>query len=200
LTLTISALVATAAAASGIALGSPGAARPAFAPAYVGTAQGTLRMPGRTDTWTVQGLTFKLQNARLARGRWGGTYLVTGGRVTFTSKATGECKSSTTASFSLGRMTWDKGSILFLQNLREPGYDYLARVTKEHPVKVTQQCNDRGETYTNQEVVSTAGGLWLLTDIGERIFPGRRLSGSHREQSYDGTGTRTWTWNLAPRR
>ena len=59
--MTISALVATAAAASGIALGSPGAARPAFAPAYVGTAQGTLRMPGRTDTWTVQGLTFKLQ-------------------------------------------------------------------------------------------------------------------------------------------
>ena len=140
---TISALVATAA-ASGIAFGSTGAARPAFAPAYVGTAQGTLRMPGQIDTWTVQGLTFKLQNARFARGRWGGTYLVTGGRVTFTSKATGECKSSTTASFSLGRMTWDTGSILFLQNLREPGYGYQARATKEHPVKVTQECNDRG--------------------------------------------------------
>ena len=36
---TISALVATAT-ASGIALGSTGSTRPAFAPAYVGTAQG----------------------------------------------------------------------------------------------------------------------------------------------------------------
>jgi hypothetical protein len=106
-------------------------------------------MPGRIDTWTVHGLTFKLQNARFARGRWGGVYLVTGGRVTFTSKATGECKSSTSGSFSLGRMTWDKGSILFLQNLREPGYGYQASATKEHPVKVTQECNDRGETFTD---------------------------------------------------
>jgi hypothetical protein len=98
----ISAFVATATAA-GIARGSTGSTRPAFAPAYVGTAKGTLRMPGRIDAWTVQGLTYKLQNARFARGRWGGVYLVTGGRVTFTTKATGECKSSTTGGFSLGR-------------------------------------------------------------------------------------------------
>jgi hypothetical protein len=195
---TISALVVATATASGIALGSTGSARPAFAPAYVGTATGTLRMSGRIDTWTVQGLTFKLQNARFARGRWGGTYLVTGGRVTFTSKATGECKSNTTGSFSLGRMTWDRGSILFLQNHREPGYGYQASATKEHPVKVTQECNDRGETFARQEVVSPAGGLWLHTDIGERLFPGKRLRGSHMERSE--YGARSWTWNLAPRR
>ena len=195
---TISALVATAT-ASGIALGSTGSTRPAFAPAYMGTVKGTLRVPGRTDTWTVQGLRFKLQNARFARGRWGGTYLVTGGRVTFTSKATGECMSTTTASFSLGRLPWDAGSISFLQNLREPGYAYLARVTKEHPVKVTQECTEAGETYERQELVSPAGGLWLLTDIGERLVPGKRLSGRHTEQS-SYNGSRSWTWNLAPRR
>src|SRR5688572_17021389 len=90
----ISALAATVAAA-GVALGSTGSERPPFAPAYVGTVKGTLRMPGRVDTWTVQALKFKLQNARFVRGASGGTYLVTGGRVTYTSKSTGECKSTT---------------------------------------------------------------------------------------------------------
>jgi hypothetical protein len=157
-----------------------------------------MRMPGRIDTWTVQGLRFKLQNARFVRGAWGGTYLVTGGRVAFTSKATGECKSTTTASFSLGRLSWNAAAISFLQNRRDPGYGYQARVAKEHPVKVTQECTDGGETYTQQELVSPAGGLWLHTDIGERLVPGKRLRGSHTEQGYN--GSRSSTWNLAPRR
>jgi hypothetical protein len=193
----VSALVATAT-ASGIALGSTGGDRPPFAPAYVGTVKGTLRMPGRVDTWTVQALRFKLQNARFVRGAWGGTYLVTGGGVTFTSMATGECKSTTTASFSLGRLPWDAAAISFLQNRRDPGYGYQARVAKEHPIRVTQECADPGGSYKQQELVSPAGGLWLLTDISERLVPGRRLRGSHTERSE--YGTRSSTWNLAPRR
>ena len=190
-------LVASAA-VSGIAFASDGVTRPPFAPAYVGTATGTMRMPGRVDTWTVQALRFKLQNARFVRGAWGGTYLVAGGRVTFTSKATGECKSTTTASFSLGRLPWDAAAISFLQNRRDPGYAYQARVAKEHPVNVTQECADPGGSYTRKELVSPAGGLWLHTDIGERFVPGKPLRGSHREQGYG--GSRSSTWNLAPRR
>ena len=197
ITLTVAALVA-AATASGIALASTGNERPPFAPAYVGTVKGTLRMPGRVDTWTVQALRFKLQNARFVRGAWGGTYLVTGGRVTFTSKATGECKSAATASFSLGRLPWNAAAISFLQNRRDPGYGYQARVAKERPVKVTQVCADPGGSYKQQDTVSPAGGSWLLTDISERLVPGKRLSGRHTEQSYNGTSS--WTWNLAPRR
>ena len=69
-----------------------------------------------------------------------------------------------------GRMTGTREASCS-QNLREPGYGYQARATKEHPVKVTQECTDRGETFTRQEVVSPAGGLWLHTDIGERLLP-----------------------------
>ena len=156
----------------------PQSPRPPFATAYVGTVKGTLRMPGRVDTWTVQALRFKLQNARFVRGAWGGTYLVTGGRVTFTSKATGECKSTTTGSLSLGRLPWIAAAISFLQNRRDPGYGYQARVAKEHPVKVTQVCADPGGSYKQQDTVSPAGGSWLLTDISERLVPGKRLRGT----------------------
>jgi hypothetical protein len=162
--------------------------RPPFARAYVGTVTGSLRTGGRVDSWTVQDLTFKLQHARLARGRWGGTYLVTGGRVTFTTTAKGACSSTTSGSFSLGRLSWDAAAISFLQNLREPGYAYEARVAKEHPVPAEGTC---------AEDVSPAGGLWLLTDIGQRLVPGKRLAG-HRAESSE-RGTRTWAWNLAPR-
>jgi hypothetical protein len=99
---------------------------------------------------------------------------------------------------ALGRLPWDAAAISFLQNRRDPGYTYQARVSKEHPVKVTQECADPGGAYTRTELVSPAGGLWLHTDIGERLVPGRRLSESHTEQGYN--GSRSATWNLAPRR
>ena len=171
-----------------LAASASGADRPPFAHAYVGTASGTLRTNGRVDTWTVRGLTFRLQHARYARGRWGGTYLVSGGTVSFTTKTTGMCAGTKSGSFSLGRLSWDAASISFLQNLREPGYAYEARVAKEHPVPAEGTC---------AEDVSPAGGLWLLTDIGQRLVPGKRLAG-HRAESSE-RGTRTWAWNLAPR-
>src|SRR5262245_7506754 len=177
--------------------GSSAAEGPRFARSYVGTATGTLRVPGRTETWTVRGLTFRLQSARLARGRWGGTYLVTGGTVSFTSTATGGCSSMTSGSFPLGRLTWEAASISFLQNLGEPGYAYQARVSKQHPVTVTVECTDDYGTSATRQPVSPAGGNWLHTDIGERFEPGRRLSGSYTVR--DERGTTTWSWNLAPR-
>lgn len=193
---TFAVLVVTAsAAATALAGSSGGEQRPPFARSYVGTVTGTLRTSGQIDKWTVQKLTFGLQNARYARGRWGGTYLVTSGQVSFTTKANGECTSQKSGSFSLGRLSWDAASISFLQNLGSPGgYGYQARVSKQHPVNVTKQCADG---YVMRELVSPAGGLWLGTDIGERLVPGRRLAGRYtiREER----GTRTWTWNLAPR-
>lgn len=177
-----------------LAASASGQARPPFARAYVGTATGTLRIPGRIDTWAVRGLTFRLQNARFARGRWGGTYLVTGGRVTFTTTAAGDCTGTKSGSFSLGHLSWDAASISFLQNLRSPGYAYQARVAKEHPVAVSQRCAGAAR----QDLVSPAGGLWLLSDIGDRLVPGKRLAG-RRTESDPGRGTRTWRWNLAPR-
>ena len=167
--------------------------RPPFARAYVGAVTGSLRTSGRVDTWTVRDLTFRLQHARFARGRWGGTYLVTGGRVTFTTTAKGACSSTTSGSFLLGRLSWDAAAISFLQNLREPGYAYQARVAKQHPV-AAKGCADAPGT---AGPVSPAGGLWLLTDIGRRLVPGRRLSGRYTDSS--DRGTRTWTWNLASR-
>src|SRR5262249_26831469 len=167
--------------------------RPPFAPAYVGTVTGSLRTSERVDTWTVRDLTFRLQNARLARGRWGGTYLVTGGRVAFRTTARGACPTTTSGSFSLGRLPWDAAAIWFLKTLREPAYAYQARVAKEHPV-AAKGCADVPGT---GGPVSPAGGLWLTTDIGRRLVPGRRLAG-HFTDSSD-RGTRTWTWNLAPR-
>ena len=101
-------------------------ARPTFAPTYVGTVTGTLRVADRTDTWAVSGLTFRLLNARFARGRWGGTYLARAGRVTFTSKGTGECRYTKTGSLSLGRLPWTAASISFLQNMRGTGYSFQA--------------------------------------------------------------------------
>ena len=157
----------------------------------MGTVKGSLKVPGRTDTWTVQALRFKLQNARFVRGAWGGTYLVTGGRVTFTSKATGECTSNTTASFSLGRLPWEAAAISFLQNRREPGYAYQARVAKEQGTQgQPRSAPSRGGTFPRPDVVRPAGGLWLLTDIGERFVPGKRLRGSYKVQSArDGTSS-----------
>ena len=146
-----------------------------------------LRTAGRTDTWTVRGLTFTLQSARFARGRWGGTYLVTAGRVTFKTSTTGTCTATSSGSFSLGRLKWDAASISFLQNLREPGYAYGARVLKEHPVRAAQCA----------EAISPAGGLWLLTDVDGRLVPGKRLAGHRTERS--ARGTRMWAWNLVPR-
>jgi hypothetical protein len=179
-----------------LAASASGETRPPFARAYVGTATGTLRVAGgRVDTWTVRGLTFRLQNARFARGRWGGTYLITGGRVTFTTTATGDCNAKKSGSFSLGHLSWDAASLSFLQNLREPGYAYEARVSKEHPVTVTQTCADGA---SRQDLVSPAGGLWLLSGIGARLVPGKRVAGRHTE-SDPGRGTRTWTWQLSPR-
>jgi hypothetical protein len=193
---TLAVLVVTAAAAAtAIAGSSGGGQRPPFARSYVGTVTGTLRTSGQIDTWTVQRLTFKLQNARYARGRWGGTYLVTSGQVSFTTKANGECKSTNSGSFALGRLSWDAASISFLQNLGPPGgYGYQARVSKQHPVNVTKQCADG---YTMRELVSPAGGFWLGTNIGERMVPGKRLAG--RYVIREDRGTRTWTWNLVPR-
>jgi hypothetical protein len=193
---TLAVLVVTAAAAAtAIAGSSGGEQRPPFARSYVGTVAGTLRTSGQVDTWTVQRLTFKLQKARYARGRWGGTYLVTSGHVSFTTKATGECKSTKSGSFALGRLSWDAASISFLQNLGPPGgYGYQARVSKQHPVNVTKQCADG---FTMRELVSPAGGFWLGTNIGERMVPGKRLAGRYVIRE-DG-GTRTWTWNLVPR-
>jgi hypothetical protein len=187
-------LVVTAAVAAALAGSAAGQQRPPFARSYVGTVTGTLRTSGRIDTWTVQRLTFKLQNARYARGRWGGTYLVTFGRVSFTTTANGECTSKKSGSFSLGRLPWDAASISFLQNLSSPGYGYQARVSKQHPVNVTKQCTDG---YVMRDLVSPAGGLWLGTDINERLVPGRRLAGRYTIR--EDRGTRTWTWNLAPR-
>src|SRR5262249_39781569 len=153
---------------------SAAAQRPPFARAYVGTVTGTLRTYGQIDTWTVQGLTFRLQNARFARGRWGGTYLVKGGRVSFTTKATGGCTGTTSGAFSLGALSWDAASISFLQNLGSPGgYGYQARVSKQHPVNVAKLCSGA----PNRELVSPAGGQWLTTDIGARLVPGKRLAG-----------------------
>src|SRR3954453_8557967 len=146
----ISALVALVLVAS-----ATGAERPPFARAYVGTVMGTLRMNGRVDAWKVEGLTFRLQSARFARGRWGGTYLVTGGRVTFTIATTGACTSTKSGAFSLGRLSWDGASISFLQNLREPGYGYEVRVAKEHPVAAAPECAD---VPGMDDVVSPAGG------------------------------------------
>jgi hypothetical protein len=193
---TLAVLVVTAvAAATAIAGSSGGEQRPPFARSYVGTVAGTLRTSGQVDTWTVQRLTFKLQNARYARGRWGGTYLVTSGHVSFTTKANGECKSTKSGSFALGHLSWGAASISFLQNLGPPGgYGYQARVSKQHPVNVTKQCADG---YTMRELVSPAGGFWLGTNIGERMVPGKRLAGRYVIRE-DG-GTRTWTWNLVPR-
>ncbi|HSS72949.1 MAG TPA: hypothetical protein VLK53_05215 [Gaiellaceae bacterium] len=166
-----------------LAASASAADRPPFARSYAGTATGTLRANGRVDTWTVEGLTFTLQNARLARGRWGGTYLVTGGRVTFSSSG-GSCTAK--GSFSLGHLSWDAASISFLQNLRSTGYAYRPG-WREHPVASSPDCTD----------ISPGGGLWLLTDIDEHLIPGKRLSG-HRTESSHGA-TRTWTWNLVPR-
>ena len=193
---TLAALVLTAS-ASGTALALTSGEeqqRPPFAHAYVGTVTGTLRTSGQVDTWTVKGLTFRLQNARFVRGRWGGTYLVTGGRVSFTTNATGECKGTKSGSFSIGRLSWDAAAISFLQNLRSPGYDYQARVSKEHPVNVTRVCDDG---YSTRELLSPGGGFWLGTDINERLVPGKRLVG--RYVIREDRGTRTWTWNLLPR-
>jgi hypothetical protein len=187
-------ILVTAVAALLLTTCASGGARPLFARAFVGTVTGTLKMPGRTDTWTVKGLTFRLWNARFTRGRWGGTYLVSGGRVTFKTTATGGCTGSRAGSFSLGRLSWDAAAISFLQNLRTPTYAYEARVSKEHPLTVTKLCAGA----SSQELVSPAGGLWLRTDIGQRLVPGRRLAGRQTE-SDPGPGTRTWTWNLAPR-
>ncbi len=167
-----------------LAASAAAADRPPFARSYAGTVTGTLRANGRVDTWRVEGLTFTLQSARFARGRWGGTYLVTGGRVAFSSSG-GSCTAK--GSFSLGHLSWDAASISFLQNLRSTGYAYQARVAREHPVASSPECTD----------VSPGGGLWLLTDIDERLVPGKRLSG-HRTESSHGA-TRTWTWNLVPR-
>ena len=187
-------ILATCVATLVLAAPASGEAQPPFARAYVGTATGTLRIPGRVDTWTVRGLTFKLQNARFARGRWGGTYLVTGGRVTFTTTATGDCTGAKSGSFDLGRLSWDAAAISFLQNLRSPTYGYEARVAKEHPVPVGLSCAGAAR----QDEVSPAGGLWLLSDFGARFLPGKRIAGRHTE-SEPGRGTRTWTWNLVPR-
>ena len=156
--------------------------RPPFAGAYVGTVTGTLRMGDRIDTWKGDGLTFKLQSARFARGRWGGTYLVTGGRVAFTSTANGTCP-ATKGTLSLGRLSWDTASISFLQNLRPSGYAYQARVSKE-PGGGAPEC-------------AAGGGLWLLTDIDEHLVPGKLLSGRLTKSSHG--ATRTWSWNLVPR-
>ncbi len=133
--------------------------RPPFARAYVGTVTGSLRTGGRVDSWTVRYLTFKLQHARLARGRWGGTYLVTGGRVTFTTTAKGACSSTTSGSFSLGRLSWDAAAISFLQNLGEPGYAYQARVAKQHPVAAKGCADAPGTAGTRQP-----GGRALAVD------------------------------------
>ena len=192
---TFAVLVASAAAAATALAGASGAEqRPPFAGSYVGTVTGTLRTSGQIDTWTVQRLTFKLQNARFVRGAWGGTYLVTSGRVSFTTKADGECTSTKSGSFSLGRLSWSAAAISFLQNRTSPGYAYQARVSKEHPVNVTKRCADG---FVMRDLVSPAGGSWLHTDIDERLVPGKRLAGRYtiREER----GTRTWTWNLAPR-
>ena len=190
------ALVLTASAAATALAGSSGAGqRPPFAKAYIGTVTGTLRTNGQVDAWTVKGLTFRLQNARYARGRWGGTYLVKGGRVSFTTKATGECKATNTGGFALGALSWDAASISFLQNLGPPGgYGYQARVSKQHPVNVAKTCTDG---YVMRDLVSPAGGQWLNTDIGQRLVPGKRLAGRYVIREAD--GTRTWTWNLLPR-
>jgi len=173
------------------------ATRPPFAQAYVGTVTGTLRTADHTDVWRVSGLTFRLQNARFARGRWGGTYLVTGGRVTFTSAAKGECRYSTAGALSLGRLPWLAASISFLQNLRGSGYSFQGRVLKPRELPVVRECGDGTDAYAMNDTVDPAGGLWLMTDISERLQPGRRLRGSHTVRS--DRGVRTWTWNLAPR-
>jgi hypothetical protein len=191
--ITTSAALALAVSAPALANSSSGDAGPRFARAYVGTVTGALRTNGRIDTWRVRGLTFMLQSARFARGRWGGTYLVTGGRVSFATRAGATCQ-ATSGSFSLGRLSWEAAAISFLQNLRSPGYAYQARVSKEHPVSGKPCAGVVGE----QDAVSPAGGLWLMTDIGERLVPGKRLSGRFTDSS--DRGTRTWTWNLAPAR
>ena len=174
------------------------AARPAFAQAYVGTVTGTLRTADHTDVWRVSGLTFRLQNARFARGRWGGTYLVSGGRVTFTSAAKGECRYAASGQLSLGRLPWLAASISFLQNLRGSGYSFQGRVSKPHEVRIVRECGNGTDAYTTNDAVTPAGGLWLMTDLAERLVPGRRLSGRFTDRS--DRGVRTWTWSLAPRR
>ena len=194
-----SALLASVIAAGLIAAAahSDPSARPIFARSYVGTVTGALRTGDRTDTWTVKGLTFKLLNARLARGRWGGTYLATAGRVTFMTKDTGEGRYATTGSLALRHLSWDSAAISFLQNMRETGYTYQGRATKSREITVARKCGDGDDAYTTHEIVSPAGGLWLETDISERFQPGRRVRGSYTDRS--DRGVRTWTWNLKPR-
>jgi hypothetical protein len=187
----------TAVVASGLLAAPATPSSPRFARTYVGTVTGTSKSDGRTESWTVSGMTFKLQHARLARGRWGGTYLVSGGRVTFTTKATGECRFTKTGSFSLGHLPWIAASISFLQNLRGSGYSYEARASKPREIAVAGQCGDGTNARSMQDVISPAGGLWLRTDINERFEPGRRLKGSYTEK--DDRDVTTWTWNLAPR-
>src|SRR5262245_32797496 len=103
-----------------VAAANPGtaSARPAFAPRYVGTVTGTFHAGDHTDTWTVSGITYRLFNARFARGRWGGNYKLTGGRVMFTSSGSGDCRYVEKGSFALGSLPWGEASIDFLQNLR----------------------------------------------------------------------------------
>jgi hypothetical protein len=186
-------------AVSALAAANPGtaSARPAFAHRYVGTVTGTNRAGDHTDTWTVSGITYTLFNARFARGRWGGNYKLTGGRVTFTSSGTGDCRYVEKGSFALGSLPWGEASIDFLQNLRSSGYAYVGKATKAHQVTVNKKCKDGGGTYSQRDVVNPAGGAWFATDINERLLPGRRIHGSYTNRSY-GSAT-TWRWNLAPR-
>jgi hypothetical protein len=98
---------------------------------------------------------------------------------------------------SLGRLPWTAASISFLQSLHDTGYSYQARATKPREITVTRQCGSGDDAYTSRELVSPAGGLWLVTDINERFQPGRRVSGSYTDRS--DRGVRTWTCNLSPR-
>lgn len=174
-------------------------ADPPFAKRYVGTVTGTFKLRGRTDTWNVSGLTFTLQNARYVRGAWGGTYRVVGGRVAYTSKETaGGCSYATSGSFPLGRLSWMAAAISFLQDRRSSGYSYLGRVSKGRVLTVVEKCGAGSNAYTEKDEVSPAGGQWWLTDIDERLVPGKALRGSYTDRSE--YGATTWKWNLAPRR
>ena len=175
---------------------SAAAGRPAFAQRYVGTVTGTFRGAGRIDTWTVSGIDFRLSNARFARGRWGGNYLVRAGRVSFVSRGTTECRFVAKGALDLGRLSWESASIDFLQD-RSGSFTYVGSVSKLHGAHAQATCSGPDGSYSQPVELAPAGGAWLHTDIAERFVPGHRLSGSYTTSRHGGVAT--WRWNLIPR-
>src|SRR6476469_5644990 len=81
-----------------------GSTKPRFPRTVSGTISGSSSSTrGKTvrETWTINGVRFKLEHVRFVENTWTGFYKVAGGTVTFSESETGSCSYSVDRTFAL---------------------------------------------------------------------------------------------------